>query len=322
MPRQRILVTGSSGVLGAGLRAIAPRYPQHEFLFTTSRDCDLRDLPATRSFVQGLRPDAILHLAAISGGIGLSLGHPASMLRDITLMTLSVLEAARTCPVAKTIMTLTAGMYPKDAPLPLNEDSIHAGPPHDSNYGSSFAKRLIDPAIRAYREEFGLHAVGLIPGGIFGEHDNFSAHAVMLPVLIRRFVENRSGHGEIIVWGDGTPLRQYTYAQDLAHVYLWALEHYDSAQSLNIGTTEEYTVKEIAGMVAAVLDIDPGRIRFDPSQPSGASRRSTDTTRLQALHSFRYTPFREALHRVTLWFAETYDRDPGTLRLHDKVRPA
>ena len=164
---KKILVTGSSAVLGNGLRAIQHEYPEREFCFLTSKECDLRDSRKTLEVFGDHAPDAVLHLAAISGGIGLSIRHPASLLRDNTLMLFSVLDAVRHLGIGKIVMTLTTGMYPPHAPLPLNEDSIHDGYPHGSNYGSSFAKRLIDPAIRAYREEFGINAIGLVPSGIF-----------------------------------------------------------------------------------------------------------------------------------------------------------
>ncbi|EKD82349.1 MAG: hypothetical protein ACD_39C01350G0007, partial [uncultured bacterium] len=201
---RKILVTGSSAVLGTAVRSISVQYPQNEFIFLTSSDFDLRNIDATYQYIDRCRPDAILHLAAVSGGIGLSIKHPATMLRDNVLMAIGVLEAARKCGVKKTVMTLTAGMYPSNAPLPLKEEYIHDGYPHESNYGSSFAKRLIDPAIRAYREEYNLNVVGLIPGGIFGENDNFNFEdATMVPSLIRRFYENKNTDEKIVIWGNG-----------------------------------------------------------------------------------------------------------------------
>jgi GDP-L-fucose synthase len=203
------------------MKAISKDYPEIEFVFSTSHDCDLTDTAETLSTISKHKPDAILHLAAVSGGIGLSMKHPATMLRDNVLMTFSVLEAARQCNVKKLVMTLTTGMYPANAPLPLKEEYIHDGYPHESNYGSSFAKRLIDPAIRAYREEFKMNVIGLVPNGIFGENDNFNYEdAPMVPSLIRRFYKNRNNDSKIMIWGDGTPLREYTYSKDLARIYM------------------------------------------------------------------------------------------------------
>ncbi len=319
---RKIMVTGSAAVTGAAVKAAAAGYPATEFVFLTSRDCDLTDARATADIVERLAPDAILHLAAVSGGIGFSSTHQASMLRDNTLMAFSVLEAARRCGVAKTLMTLTTGMYPPGAPLPLTEDSIHDGQPHGSNYGSSFAKRLIEPAIRAYREEYGLPVVGVIPNGIFGEHDYFNFDdAAMLPVLIRRFYESRNTTEPIVVWGDGSPLREYTYSGDVARAFLWVLHHYDDAQVLNTGTVEENSVAGIAFMIADILGIDRGRIAFDVTKPAGVARKNTDNSRFVALSNFRYTPFREGLERTIRWFADAYENDRGSIRLYSK-RPA
>ena len=152
--------------MGNAVKAISSVYDS-EFVFNIVR-CDLRNTGATLDIVAKYKPDAILHLAAVSGGVGLSIKYPAGILRDNVLMTFSILEAARKFNVKKTIMTLSTGMYPPNAPLPLKEEYIHNGYPHDSNYSYSFAKRIIDPAIKAYRDEYKLNVIGLIPAGIFG----------------------------------------------------------------------------------------------------------------------------------------------------------
>ena len=321
MKYKKILVTGSSAVLGTGLKNIAGNYLNREFIFWSSNNCDLTDLQATNESVKEVAPDAILHLAAVSGGIGLSMKHHASMLRDINLMTFSILEAARKNGVKKTIMTLTTGMYPPDVPLPLNEENIHDGYPHGSNYGSSFAKRIVDPAIKAYRDEYDLNVIGLIPSGIFGENDNFNYEdSPMLPALIRRFYENRDNNEDIVIWGDGTSLREYTYSQDLAEIFMWALENYNDAQCLNIGTTEENSIKDIAYMIAEIISVNKSRIKFDTSKPKGIYRKNTDNSRFTRLLNYRYTPFREALKKTIQWFCVMMEQNPGEIRLLSKSR--
>lgn len=318
---RKILVTGSSAVTGTAVKAVQGDHPDSEFVFVTSRDCDLTDSAATLRLVREVGADAILHLAAVSGGIGLSLHHQASMLRDNALMTFSVLEAARLAGVSKVLMTLTTGMYPPDAPLPLREESIHDGAPHGSNYGSSFAKRLIEPAVRAYREEYGLKVVGVIPNGIFGENDNFNFDdAPMLPALIRRFYENRHSDQPIVIWGDGSPLREYTYSKDVARAFLWVLHNYDDSQVLNTGTTEEHSIRDIAFMIADIMGVDRGRIAFDTSKPNGVFRKNCDNSRFVGLSGFRYTPFRDALENTIRWFADAYENDRSRIRLYGKSK--
>ena len=317
-----ILVTGGWGVAGLALQRIAKTdHPETAFLFPRSSELNLTKWDLVERYMEQHRPDAIIHLAAVSGGIGLSLKHQGSMLRDNVLMALNVLEATRLFSVRKTVMALTTGAYPPNAPLPLREETLHDGQPHPSNYGSSFAKRLVDPAIRGYREEYGVSAVGLVPNGIFGEDDTFNFDdAPMLLALIRRFYENRNTSDPIVIWGDGTPLREYTYAPDVARAFLWATHHYDDGQVLNSGTTEEYTIRDIALMIAEFTGVDPARIVFDTTKPNGVFRKNTDNGRFVGLSGFRYTPFREALRRTVEWFAHTYESDRGRLRLYSKAK--
>jgi GDP-L-fucose synthase len=304
---KRILVSGGTGLLGTALRAIAADYPDREFTFFGSHACDLTKLDETLAFVGRQKPDAILHTAALAGGIQYSQKHPATLLRDNVLMNLNVLEAARRLGVGKTVMSLSSGMYPAAAPNPIKEEYAHDGSPHESNYGYSFAKRLIDPSIKAYRTEYGLSAIGLVPNGIFGENGNYRPEeSVMLAALIRRFHEQRDGVDPIVIWGDGSPLREYTYSQDMARAYMWCLDHYDAPQILNVGSTEEHSVKETAFMIADIMGIDTGRIQFDVTKPKGIARKSTDNSTFVQLSAFTYTPFREGLVRTIEWFVENY----------------
>lgn len=318
----KVLVTGSGAVTGSALkRLVVERGIDQRFRFTTTRDADLTDWRSTQTLLHQVRPDAIVHLAAVSGGIGLSARYQATLLRDNVLMTLNVLEGARQFEVQKVVMTLSAGAYPTEAPLPLSEDCLHDGNPAQNNYGSSFAKRLVDPAVRAYREEHGLRAVGLIPSGIFGEDDNFHPeHAPMLPSLIRRFCEGRAHDRPIEIWGDGTPRREYTYSGDIARIFLWALEHYEAAEPLNIGSTEELSVRQIAEQVAEATGVAPERIRFNPDKPNGVLRRTTDNSRFVAASAFEHMPFTEGLRRTVAWYLRTLEKNPKSLRSYSKAR--
>ncbi|UCG54865.1 MAG: NAD-dependent epimerase/dehydratase family protein [Dehalococcoidia bacterium] len=320
---KKILITGGTALVGTAINSIRNDYPSREFIFIGSKDCDLTNKDETLEYVQKCKPDAMIHLAAISGGIGLSIKYPATVLRDNVLMNLHILEAARISKVKKIIMTLTSGMYPTDAPIPIKEEYIHEGYPDESNYGSSFAKRLIEPSIRAYRAEYRLNAIGLVPNGIFGENDNFNyGDAPMVPAQIRHFYENRYGNAKIIIQGDGSPLREYTYSKDVARAYMWCLDNYDDGQILNIGSTEEHSVIEIVSMIAEILNIDKKRIEFDMSQPKGVFRKSTDNSKFVQISNFKYTPFRVGLEKTIRWFCDTYEKSPESIRTYSKVRVA
>ncbi len=312
---KRILVTGGTGLLGTGIKAVSAGFPENEFVFFGSKDCDLTRLDEALRFVRHYRPDAIIHTAALAGGVQYSTNYPATLLRDNVLMNINVLEAARSTGVQKTIMTLSTGMYPTKAPNPIREEQVHEGAPHESNYSYSFAKRLIEPSIRAYRKEYGINVIGLVSNGIFGENANFRPEeSVMLAALIRRFYESRQSNGKIVIWGDGSPLREYTYSKDMARAFMWCLEHYDDPQILHVGSTEEHSVKEAAFMVAEILGIDFSRIVFDPSKPAGILKKSTDNSRFLNLSGFQYTPFRVGLENMIKWFCDNYDK-PSAVRL-------
>ncbi|MEW6156920.1 MAG: NAD-dependent epimerase/dehydratase family protein [Verrucomicrobiota bacterium] len=305
---RKILVTGGSGLLGTGLKDIAAtQYLDREFIFLSSKQCNLTNLDAVLDCVAKHGPEAILHFAALSGGIEYSTKFPATLLRDNVLMNLNVLEAARLLGVKKVALTLSTGTYPVNAPNPIREEFLHEGAPHETNYSYAFAKRLIDPSIRAYRTEYGLNAIGLAVNGIFGPNMNFRAgESIMVAALIRRFYENRNNDSKIVIWGDGSALREYTYSQDLARGFMWCLDHYDRPQFLNIGSTEEHSVKETAFMIAEILGVDAARIEFDTTKPGGIYKKSTDNSKFTGLSSFQYTPFRNGLEKTIAWFVANY----------------
>jgi GDP-L-fucose synthase len=304
---RKILVTGGSGLLGTGLRDITADYPEREFIFLSSKDCNLTRLDEVLACVGLHQPDAILHFAALSGGIAYSTKFPATLLRDNVLMNFNLLEAARLRGVGKIALTLSTGMYPTDAPNPIREECIHDGNPHDTNYSYSFAKRLIDPSVRSYRTEYSLKAIGLAVNGIFGPNMNFrEGETIMVAALIRRFYENRDNDSKIVIWGDGSRLREYTYSQDLARAFMWSLDHYDDVQFLNIGSTEENSVRDTAFMIADLLKIDRKRIEFDITKPAGIYRKATDNSKFTHRSGFQYTPFRAGLEKTVQWFAANY----------------
>jgi len=228
-------------------------------------------------------------------------------------MDFNVLEAARLNGVQKNIMTLSTGMYPADVKIPIKEEYIHDGYPHPSNYSYSFAKRLIEPSIKAYKTEYDMNVIGLIPNGIFGENMNYNYDdSTMLAALIRRFYENKDKDNDIVIWGDGSPLREYTYAKDIARIYLWCLERYNDEQVLHIGTTQEQSVKDVAFMIAEIMKVHKKRITFDTSKPKGQYRKGTDNSKFMNISKFSYTPFRIGLENTINYFIENY---PQNLRL-------
>ena len=290
------------------MRLIASEYLDREFVFSTRTDCDLRDAEACRRLVRRVEPDAVMHLAAVSGGVALSMRYPATLLRDNVLMTVNMLEAARLCRVGKIIMALSSGMYSPDAPQPIRAESVHCGAAHESNYSYAYAKRLIEPAVRAYRAEYGLNVIGLVPNGMFGEGDDFGVESASMPAaLMRRFYEGRDVTDDLVVWGDGSPLRELTYSRDMARAFLWGLDHYEEGEILNVGTSVELSVMDVAFLIAEELRIDRRRIVFDRTKPSGVFRKQTDTSRFAKLSGLTFTPFPVGLRNTLAWLRENYE---------------
>ncbi|MFM7346750.1 MAG: NAD-dependent epimerase/dehydratase family protein [Tagaea sp.] len=315
-------MTGATGVLGAALKALAPSQPDRDFRFVSRKDVDLRDPAATLALVRAARPDAILHLAAISGGVELARRYPARILRDNVAMTFSVLDASVAARVPKTVMTLSSGIYPSAAPQPNTEAQIHDGRPHDSAYSYAMAKRLIEPAIRAYRSEHGLDAIGLVPSGIFGEADNYNPDdCTWIAGLVRRFGEWTPDGGDISIWGDGSPIREITDARDMARAYLWALDGYDEPEPLNVGCGQGHSIREVAFLLAELAGVPAERVKFDPARVRGIDSRVTDNTRLRKLSGLTFTPLRESLARVLDWYRDTHKRAPQEIRRGSRFAP-
>jgi GDP-L-fucose synthase len=312
---KKIMVTGGSAVAGTGLKSIIGEYPGCGFFFPTSKECNLLDFGSTKTYVENLKPDAVIHFAAISGGIQLTIDHPASVMRDNVLMNFNIIEAVRICGVPKILMTLSGGMYPMKVEIPIKEESIHEGYPHESNYSYAFAKRLVDPMIKAYRQEYKIDAIGIIPDAILGPRSNFDPKSsTAIPALIRRFYEGREGDSPLVVWGDGSPLRQVTSDQDIARAAIWCLNNYSDTQVLNIGTMEEISIKDAAYAVAEYLKIDSSRIAFDTAKPAGQYRKATDNSRFVGLSGFKYVSILETIKRTIEYFIANYP-NPEKLRL-------
>jgi|TARA_B110000483_G_scaffold237243_2_gene311697 GDP-L-fucose synthase len=305
-----VLVTGSGGVTGKAVKRICHKYVNKNFIFIKSSDLDLRDFKKTLDFFKENQIEEVINLAAVSGGIGISLKHQASMLRDNVLINLSIVEACVRCNVNKLVLCLTTGMYPENAKLPLTEDNIHNGEPSLTNYGSSFAKRLIEPVIRSYREEYDLNVVGLIPSGIYGPEDNFHPmHAPMLPAIINRAYEAKKNNSDLEIWGTGKPLREYTFSEDIAEIFIWALDHFDSEKPINIGNPEELSIKNIVYLICKKIGIDKSKIFFNTNKPDGIFKKTSSNKNFQILNNFNYIPMEQGINKTIDWFLKVKDNN-------------
>jgi GDP-L-fucose synthase len=319
--RPRLLVTGSTGVLGAAFVALAPEWPEHEFVFVSRRDIDLTDAAAVRDFVGRERIRRIVHLAAISGGIDLVRRFPARILRDNVAMAFAVLDAAVAHRLDKVVLALSSGMYPVDAPQPNVESQIHDGKPHETAYSYAMAKRLMEPAIRAYRVEHALDVVGAVPSGIYGPDDNYNEDdCTWIAGLVRRFCEWTPAAGDLSIWGDGMPLREITYAPDMARAFMWCLANHSAPDLLNVGCGAAVRIRDVAELLAGICGVPAARVRFDPSRSRGIDRRVTDNTAFVASSGFRYTELRTGLEATVAWYRRMLAENPAAIRRWPRIR--
>jgi GDP-L-fucose synthase len=307
----RVLITGGAGMVGRALAASAD--PAIEAVFAGSADADLRDASACAGLFARVRPTHVIHLAARVGGVLANTQRVGDFFRDNLLINLNVLDAARDSRVEKFVCILSSCVYPDGAPLPLRETSLHAGEPHPSNFGYAYAKRMLEVQCRAYTQQFGLRCICLIPNNLYGPHDNFDTESGhVIPALIRKIHAARQADGRAVVWGDGSPRREFTFVADLARAIWWALREYDGPP-LNVGTDEEVTIRHAAESICRVLDFDPARLDWDTRMPSGQPRKPTDTTRFRALSGLRMTPIADGIAATVRWYLDNYPNVRGVL---------
>jgi len=297
-----VLVTGGGGFLGTHLVERLERAGR-DVVVARSREYDLtRREDAERLFAEA-RPELVFHLAAEVGGIGANRANPGRYWYANLQMGLHVLELARLAGTAKVVMLGTICEYPKVTPVPFREDDLWNGYPEETNAPYGVAKKALLVGGRAYREQYGLDVIHLLPVNLYGPGDNFHpTDAHVIPDLIRKMSESPE---EVVLWGDGSPTREFLYVDDCVEGLVLAAERYDGAEPVNLGTGAEITIRALAELVAEVTGF-AGRIVWDASMPNGQPRRALDTTRARELFGFEArTPLREGLERTVAWYRDS-----------------
>jgi GDP-L-fucose synthase len=297
----RTLVTGGGGFLGSHL-VERLREDGIEPFVARRRDYDLtREADAARLF-DDARPELVFHLAAEVGGIGANRASPGRYWYANLMMGAHVLEHARERGVGKVVIAGTVCAYPKFTPVPFHEDDLWNGYPEETNAPYGVAKKSVLVGAQAYREQYGLDAIFLLPANLYGPRDNFHpTNAHVIPDLIRKMVASPD---EVVLWGDGSPTREFLYVDDAVEGLLLAAKRYDGSEPVNLGTGSEISIRELAGLIAELTGFE-GEIVWDTSQPNGQPRRALDTSRARELFGFEaQTPLRDGLERTIAWYRE------------------
>jgi GDP-L-fucose synthase len=308
MNEEKILVTGGTGMVGVALQR---ELPHAQFL--SSKSCDLTNQEATESLFEQREIERIIHLAAKVGGIKANSDNLATFCYENSMMNNNLLHTAQKHGVTKILSLLSTCVYPDLASYPLTEEQIHDGRPHSSNYAYAYAKRMLDVQSRAYRDQYGCNFITAVPNNLFGENDNFDLeNSHVIPAIIRKVYEAKQNGGNVTLWGDGAPLREFTYTPDLAKILHFVLENYDDPTPLNVGNTVEIEIKRVALLIAEIFDFK-GELKWDSTKPKGQFRKPSDNSKLLKLgwSAADYTPFPDALESACHWFAENYPKVRG-----------
>jgi GDP-L-fucose synthase len=295
----RILVTGGGGFLGSHLVDRLRADDQDPFVARRA-DYDLtRWEDAARLFVEA-RPELVFHLAAEVGGIGANRANPGRYWYANLVMGAHVLELARQHDVGKVVLAGTVCAYPKHTAVPFDEDDLWNGYPEETNAPYGVAKKAILVGAQSYRHQYGTNAIFLLPANLYGPRDNFHpTNAHVIADLIRKMHESPD---EIVLWGDGSPTREFLYVEDAAEAFALAAERYDGPDPVNVGAGKEISIMELAELLADLTGF-AGEIRWDESMPNGQPRRSLDASRAKELFGFEArTPLRDGLERTIAWY--------------------
>ncbi|HEY7207773.1 MAG TPA: GDP-L-fucose synthase [Gaiellaceae bacterium] len=298
-----VLVTGGGGFLGSHL-VERLRADGEEPFVARRRDYDLTSAEQTARLFEDASPDTVIHLAAEVGGIGANRANPGRYWYANLAMGLNVLEQSRLADVRKVVLLGTICSYPKHTPVPFHESELWNGYPEETNAPYGIAKKALLVGAQSYREQYGLDAIYLLPVNLYGPRDNFDLETShVIPALIRKMVEAReSGAGEIVLWGDGSPTREFLYVEDCAEGIVLAARDYDGAEPVNLGTGAEISIRDLAETIAELTGYD-GEVVWDASRPNGQPRRQLDTTRARELFGFHArTELRDGLERTIAWF--------------------
>ena len=308
---KRVTVTGGAGFLGKYVvKELAERGGRDIFI-PRSRDYNLVDGGAVKRLYRDARPDIVIHLAAVVGGIGANRENPSRFFYDNLMMGVQMIEQGRLSGIEKFVVLGTVCAYPKFTPIPFREDDIWNGYPEETNAPYGLAKKMLLVQSQAYRQQYDFNSIFLLPANLYGPGDNFDPKTShVIPALIKKALDAREkGEGRITLWGTGKPTREFLYAGDAARGIVLATEKYDKSEPVNLGTGAEISIRELAELICELTGFN-GKVEWDSTQPDGQPRRTLDTSRAQEEFGFQAeTSFRDGLEKTIGWYQDTVMRD-------------
>lgn len=307
-----ILVTGGSGLVGQGIRAAAEKnpFPGEEFIYLTSRDADLTNREETKAVFEKHKPTHVIHLAAKVGGLYGNMRANLQFFRTNMQINDNVLSVAHEMGCKKVVSCLSTCIFPDKTTYPIDETMVHNGPPHDSNFGYSYAKRMIDVMNRGFNSDGTVCFTSVVPTNVFGPFDNFNLEGGhVMPGLIHKIYKCKRDKTPLTVWGTGSALRQFIYSVDLGKLFLWVLRNYNETAPiiLSVSEEDEISIKRAAELVAQGYDFK-GEFIYDTTRSDGQHKKTASNKKLLQLYpEFKFTPIDQAIRETCQWFEANYE---------------
>jgi GDP-L-fucose synthase len=310
---RRVCVTGGAGFWGSHVVENLRARGANEVFVPLLQDYDLVKLEDIQRMLNDARPDVIIHLAALAGGIGANRARPAEFFYINLMMGVQLIHEAWKFGVEKFVAVGTICAYPKFTPLPFREEHLWNGYPEETNAPYGLAKKMLLVQAQAYRQQYGFNVIYPLPVNLYGPRDNFdleSSHVI--PALIRKCLEARErGEKQVVLWGDGSPTREFLYVEDAAEGLILATERYNGSEPFNLGSGQEISIRELSGTIARLTQYD-GELVWDTSKPNGQPRRALDTSRGEEYFGFKAKmPLEEGLRRTIDWYLENQKKVVG-----------